>query len=95
MTLTDDRRVELIGGCPLFRGLDATGLAAVAAASGPSCPLSAMVPMRTLRRTSSSGSPSSAATAAANSSASGSTRRMAVQRSSVPSIKILGSRVSD
>ena len=33
MTLTDDRRVELIGGCPLFRGLDATGLAAVAAAA--------------------------------------------------------------
>ncbi len=33
MTLTRDERAELIGGCPLFRGLDATGLAAVAAAS--------------------------------------------------------------
>jgi CRP/FNR family transcriptional regulator, cyclic AMP receptor protein len=29
MTLTHDRRAELIGGCPLFRGLDAAGLAAV------------------------------------------------------------------
>jgi CRP/FNR family transcriptional regulator, cyclic AMP receptor protein len=33
MTLTRDERAELIGGCPLFRGLDETGLAAVAAAS--------------------------------------------------------------
>jgi CRP-like cAMP-binding protein len=33
MTLTHDRRVELIGGCPLFHGLDAAGLAAVAAAA--------------------------------------------------------------
>jgi len=33
MTLTHDRRVELIGGCPLFRGLDETGLAVVARAA--------------------------------------------------------------
>ncbi|HEY4188914.1 MAG TPA: cyclic nucleotide-binding domain-containing protein [Candidatus Limnocylindrales bacterium] len=33
MTLTQDRRSALIGGCPLFRGLDAQGLAAVAAAA--------------------------------------------------------------
>ncbi len=33
MTLTHDRRIELIGGCPLFRGLDADGLAAVTAAA--------------------------------------------------------------
>jgi CRP/FNR family transcriptional regulator, cyclic AMP receptor protein len=33
MTLTHDRRVELIGGCPLFHGLDETGLAAVARAA--------------------------------------------------------------
>ena len=33
MTLTQDRRAELLGGCPLFRGLDGTGLAAVAAAA--------------------------------------------------------------
>ena len=33
MTLTQDRRTELIGGCPLFRGIDATGLAAVASAA--------------------------------------------------------------
>ena len=33
LTLTHDRRVELIGGCPLFHGLDAAGLAAVAAAA--------------------------------------------------------------
>lgn len=30
MTLTRDRRTELIGGCALFRGLDAAQLAAVA-----------------------------------------------------------------
>jgi CRP-like cAMP-binding protein len=33
MTLSLDRRTELIGACPLFRGLDADGLAAVAAAA--------------------------------------------------------------
>ena len=33
MTLTHDRRVELIGGCPLFRGVDGTGLEAVARAA--------------------------------------------------------------
>jgi CRP-like cAMP-binding protein len=33
MTLTHDRRIALIGGCPLFHGLDAAGLAAVAAAA--------------------------------------------------------------
>ena len=33
MALTQDRRRELIGACSLFRGLDAAGLAAVAAAS--------------------------------------------------------------
>ena len=33
MTLTQDRRAALIGGCPLFRGLDDTGLGAIAAAS--------------------------------------------------------------
>ncbi len=33
MTLTQDQRGELLGGCPLFRGLDGTGLAAVAAAA--------------------------------------------------------------
>jgi CRP/FNR family cyclic AMP-dependent transcriptional regulator len=33
MTLTQDRRTELIGGCPLFRGLDATGLGAIAGAA--------------------------------------------------------------
>lgn len=31
MPLTQDRRAELIGACPLFRGLDGTGLAAIAA----------------------------------------------------------------
>ena len=67
-------------------------IAAAAAASGPSCPFIAMVPMRTLRRTSSTDSPSSAATAAASSSAPGSTRRIAVQRSSFGSIRILESR---
>ena len=69
-------------------------IAAAAAASGPSCPLSAIVPMRTLGRTSSSGSPSSAATAAVNSSASGSTRRIAVQKSSLRSMWVLDSRVA-
>jgi CRP/FNR family transcriptional regulator, cyclic AMP receptor protein len=33
LTLTHDRRAELLGGCPLFRGLDEAGLAAVAAAA--------------------------------------------------------------
>ena len=27
MTLTQDRRTALIGGCPLFHGIDAAGLA--------------------------------------------------------------------
>jgi CRP-like cAMP-binding protein len=33
MTLTQDRRTELIGGCPLFAGLDGSGLGAVAGAA--------------------------------------------------------------
>jgi CRP/FNR family transcriptional regulator, cyclic AMP receptor protein len=33
MTLTQDRRTALIGGCPLFRGLDDTGLGALAGAA--------------------------------------------------------------
>jgi CRP/FNR family cyclic AMP-dependent transcriptional regulator len=33
MTLTADRRAELIGGCPLFRGLEGGDLASVAAAA--------------------------------------------------------------
>ena len=33
MTLTQDRRTELIGGCPLFRGIDAPGLGAIAGAA--------------------------------------------------------------
>ena len=33
MTLTQDRRTELIGGCPLFRGVDAAGLGAIAGAA--------------------------------------------------------------
>jgi CRP-like cAMP-binding protein len=33
MTLTHDRRSALLGACPLFRGLDADGLAAVSAAA--------------------------------------------------------------
>ena len=33
MTLTQDRRAALMGGCPLFRGLDDSGLGAIAAAS--------------------------------------------------------------
>ena len=31
MTLTQDRRTELLAGCPLFRGIDADGLASLAA----------------------------------------------------------------
>lgn len=30
MTLTQDRRAELLAGCPLFKGIDAEGLAALA-----------------------------------------------------------------
>jgi CRP/FNR family cyclic AMP-dependent transcriptional regulator len=30
MSLTQDRRAELLGGCPLFRGIDADGLAKLA-----------------------------------------------------------------
>ena len=30
MTLTHDRRAELLAGCPLFKGIDADGLAALA-----------------------------------------------------------------
>jgi CRP/FNR family transcriptional regulator, cyclic AMP receptor protein len=33
MTLTQDRRAALMGACPLFRGLDGTGLEAIAAAA--------------------------------------------------------------
>lgn len=33
MTLTQDRRTALFGGCPLFRGLEDTGLAALADAA--------------------------------------------------------------
>ena len=33
MTLTQDRRTALIGGCPLFQGLDASGLGALAGAA--------------------------------------------------------------
>jgi len=33
MTLNQDRRAELLAACPLFRGLDPAGLAAVAAAA--------------------------------------------------------------
>jgi CRP/FNR family transcriptional regulator, cyclic AMP receptor protein len=33
MTLTHDRRTALIGGCPLFKGLDEAGLGALAAAA--------------------------------------------------------------
>ena len=35
MTLTHDRREELLAGCPLFRGIDATGLAALAELATP------------------------------------------------------------
>jgi CRP-like cAMP-binding protein len=33
MTLTHDRRTELLAGCPLFAGIDAAGLAALAEAA--------------------------------------------------------------
>lgn len=33
MTLTHDRRAELLAACPLFGGIDATGLASLAAAA--------------------------------------------------------------
>jgi CRP-like cAMP-binding protein len=33
MSLTADRRADILGACPLFRGLDASGLAAIAAAA--------------------------------------------------------------
>ncbi len=33
MTLTQDRRTALIGGCPLFKGTDMAGLAALSAAA--------------------------------------------------------------
>lgn len=35
MTLTHDRRSELLAGCPLFKGIDADGLAALAEMSTP------------------------------------------------------------
>lgn len=35
MTLTQDRRGELLGACPLFRGIDAEGLAALAEMATP------------------------------------------------------------
>jgi CRP/FNR family cyclic AMP-dependent transcriptional regulator len=35
MTLTQDRRAELLGGCPLFRGIDAEGLAHLANVATP------------------------------------------------------------
>ena len=35
MTLTHDRRAELLGGCPLFRGIDAEGLARLADVATP------------------------------------------------------------
>lgn len=35
MTLTQDRRSELLGACPLFRGIDAEGLAALAEMATP------------------------------------------------------------
>ena len=35
MTLTRDRRVELLAGCPLFRGIDAEGLTKLAALATP------------------------------------------------------------
>ena len=86
---------------PDRRGVSGSGvrpssasIAAVAASAGPSWPLIAIVPIRTLGRTSSIGSSSSVATAAASSSASGRTPRIAVQRSSVRSIRILERRVS-
>jgi CRP/FNR family cyclic AMP-dependent transcriptional regulator len=35
MTLTHDRRVELLAGCPLFKGIDADGLAKLAVLATP------------------------------------------------------------
>ena len=35
MTLTQDRRAELLGGCPLFKGIDAQGLAMLAELATP------------------------------------------------------------
>ena len=35
MTLTQDRRAELLAGCPLFKGIDADGLAKLAALATP------------------------------------------------------------
>ncbi len=35
MTLTHDRRTELLAGCPLFKGIDAEGLAALAERATP------------------------------------------------------------
>src|SRR2546423_1558005 len=35
MTLTHDRRAELLGGCPLFQGIDAAGLPKLAAPPPP------------------------------------------------------------
>ena len=35
MTLTQDRRAELLAGCPLFKGIDAHGLAKLAALATP------------------------------------------------------------
>ena len=35
MTLTQDRRAELLAGCPLFRGIDADGIAHLAAVATP------------------------------------------------------------
>lgn len=35
MTLTHDRRTELLAGCPLFKGIDAEGLAKLAALATP------------------------------------------------------------
>ena len=35
MTLTHDRRTELLAGCPLFKGLDAAGLATLAELATP------------------------------------------------------------
>ena len=35
MTLTHDRRAELLAGCPLFKGIDATGLAGLADVATP------------------------------------------------------------
>ena len=35
MTLTHDRRAELLGGCPLFKGIDAAGIDHLAAVATP------------------------------------------------------------